>query len=147
MRILDWQVMRYISPAIDLLYIIFSSTDKKLRDQEYENLLKLYHDSVSKMIKLLGSNPDDLFTFDNLKVELKRCGNYMLLLAPMLMSVVMADSSEISNLDEMCDKVEEGEAPHEFITGLNDTAQLEYDRRINDVVDDLVKLGYYQQIN
>lgn len=98
------------------------------------------------MVKSLGSNPDELFTLDNLKDELKRCGNYAFLLAPMLISVSLAESSEISNLDEMCDKIADGERRHELITGLSDKAQLEYERRLNDTVEDLVKLGYYRKI-
>lgn len=145
-RFLDWQVIRYISPAIDLLYNIFTSTSKELRAKEYDNLIQLYHESLSKMVKSLGSNPDELFTLDNLKDELKRCGNYAFLLAPMLISVSLADSSDISNLDEMCDKIADGERRHELITGLSDKAQLEYEQRLNDTVEDLVKLGYYQKI-
>lgn len=145
-RFLDWQVIRYISPAIDLLYNIFTSTSKELRAKEYDNLIQLYHESLSKMVKSLGSDPDELFTLDNLKDELKRCGNYAFLLAPMLISVSLADSSEISNLDEMCDKIADGERRHELITGLSDKAQLEYEQRLNDTVEDLVKLGYYQKI-
>lgn len=145
-RILDWQVIRYISPSVDLLYNIFTSTDKALRAKHYDNLLEIYHKSLSRTVKLLGSNPDELFTLNDLKDELRICGNYALLLAPMLISVSLADSSEISNLDEMCDKIAEGETRHELITGLNEQAQFEYDQRLNDVVDDLIELGYYQKI-
>lgn len=145
-KILDWQVIRYISPAIDLLYNIFTSTDKALRVKEYDNLLETYHNSLSHMMKQLGSNPDELFTLADLKDELKICGNYAFLLAPMLISVSLADSSEISNLDEVSDKIAEGETRHELITGLNDKAQQEYEKRLNDVVDDLIALGYYQKL-
>lgn len=145
-RILDWQVLRYLSPAIDLLYNIFTSTDKTLRDSEYDNLLKLYHDSLSKTVRLLGSAPEKLFTLDDLKDEMKRCGNYALLLAPMLIQVSQADSSEISNLDEMSDKIAEGETRQELITGLSEHAQQEYDRRLNGVIGDLIRLGYYHKL-
>lgn len=146
-KILDWQVIRYISPAIDLLYNIFTSTDKALREKEYDNLLEIYHSSLSRIVKQLGSNPDELFTLANLKEELQICGIYGFLLAPMLISVSLADSTEISNLDEMCDKIAEGERRHELITGLNDKAQHEYEERLNDVVDDLITLGYYRKID
>lgn len=139
-------MIRYISPAIDLLYNIFTSTDKALREKEYDNLLEIYHSSLSRIVKQLGSNPDELFTLANLKEELQICGIYGFLLAPMLISVSLADSTEISNLDEMCDKIAEGERRHELITGLNDKAQHEYEERLNDVVDDLITLGYYRKI-
>lgn len=148
-KILDWQLIRYISPAIDLLYNIFTSTDKALRQNEYDNLLETYHNALSRMVKQLGSNPDELFTLADLKEELRLCGIYAFLLAPMVLSVSLADSNEISNLDEMCDKIADGENghEHELITGLNDNAQREYKERLNDVVDDLIELGYYQPLD
>lgn len=146
-RILDWQVLRYLSPAIDLLYNIFTSTDKALRDTDYDNLLKLYHDSLSKTVRLLGSNPDELFTLDDLKDEMKRCGNFALLLAPMLIQVCQADSSDISNLDEMSDKIAVGETRQELITGLSEHAQQEYDRRLTGVIGDLIRLGYWHKLD
>lgn len=145
---MDWQAVRYVSPATDLVNIIFLSTDKAFRDNEYANLLQLYHKSLSKTVKLLGSDPDKLFTFDDLQAELKKHGSFALLMAPMAIQTSVADSSEISNLDEMCDKMAEGEGQQEFITGLNETAQFEYNRRLNGVFEDVVdKLGYYHQLN
>lgn len=148
-RFLDWQITRYLSPATDLLYNIFTSTDKALRDTEYENMIKLYYESLSKMVKLLGSNPDELFTFENLKEELKKCGNYALIMAPMLVEISQADSSEITKLDEVLDELTEGKdkGSLNLITSLSEKGQLEYERRLGDVFTDIVRLGYYHEIN
>lgn len=145
-RILDWQIIRYASPAIDLHYNLFTSTDKALRDKEYEQLLNSYHKSLSRTVRLLGSNPDELFTFDNLKDELKRCGNYILLMAPVLLSISLANSSQISNIDEMLESAIKGDSKPDLITSFNDEARLEFDRRINQVFEDVVRLGYYQKL-
>lgn len=145
LRFLDWQVIRYTSPAIDLLYNIFTSTDKAFREKEYDNLLKVYHETLSNTVKLLGSNPDELFSLDDLKDELRICGNYAFIMAPILLSVSLADSSEISNLNEMCDNTGEGEKI-DLISGLNEKAQLVYEQRLSDVLDDLIELGYYHKI-
>lgn len=145
-RILDWQIIRYASPAIDLHYNLFTSTDKALRDKEYEQLLNSYHKSLSRTVRLLGSNPNELFTFDNLKDELKRCGNYILLMAPVLLSISLANSSQISNIDEMLESAIKGDSKPDLITSFNDEARLEFDRRINQVFEDVVRLGYYQKL-
>lgn len=146
-RILDWQTIRYGSPAIDLLDNLFTSTDKALRGKEYNNLLQLYHSSLSKTVRLLGSNPDKLFSFDHLQSELKRCGNYALLRAPMLIQISQANSSEVINLDEMCDNMAEGGSVQGLVAGLTGNGQLAYERRLNDAVEDVVQLGYYHTIN
>lgn len=143
-RCLDWQGIQYASPAIDLLYNIFTSTDKALRDKEYDNMLKYYHQSLCETVKSLGSNPDELFTLDNLKDELGKCGNYALIMAPMLLQNSLADSSEITNLDEMFD---EDEFTPELISGLSGQGKLEYDRRLNEVFEDICNLGYYRRID
>lgn len=145
--LLDWQVIRYASPVIDLLYNIFTSTDQALRDKEYDNLLQLYYKSLSRTIKLLGSNPDELFTFDDLQSELKKYGIYALLMAPMLLQISQADSSDITNLDDMCDKMANGELEENtsLVKTLSETSQLEFERRLAGVVEDILKLGYYHQ--
>lgn len=145
MRFLDWQVLKYCSPAIDLLYNIFTSTDKAFREKEYENLLKVYYNSLSNTVKLLGSNPDELFTLNDLKDELRICGNFAFILTPMILQVSLADSSEIANLDEMCDKSAEGQTV-DVLSGLNEKAQLEYGQRLSGVIDDIINLGYYNKI-
>lgn len=132
-RIIDWPVIRYVSPAIDLVYCIFGSTDKTLRDNEYENLLKLYYETLSKTVKLLGSNPDELFTFEDLNDELKTCGVYALLKGPMLLQITLADLPDESG----------GQS---FNSGLSEECQREFDRRINGILEDIVRLGYHKKM-
>lgn len=136
-RLLDWQVIRYGSPAIDLVTNIFTSTDKSLRDEEYENLLRLYHETLSKTVKLLGSDPNELFTFENLQSEMKRCGVYALLLSPLSIQVSQADASELSDRRD-----ENG-----LVGGLCKKGQLEYERRLNGVFEDVTRLGYFNKIH
>lgn len=45
--IIDWQMCRYASPALDILYYIFCSTTKELRGRNYNVYLKTYHESLS----------------------------------------------------------------------------------------------------
>lgn len=113
---------------------IFTSTDKSLRDMEYENLLQLYYDSLFKTVKLLGSNPNELFTFENSQSELKRCGLYALLLSPLSIQISQADASELTNRDD-----ETG-----LVGGLSEIRQIEYERRLNGVFEDVTRLGYFK---
>lgn len=49
--LLDWQASREASPIIDVIFFIFCSTTKELRDAHYDDLLKLYHESLSAHIQ------------------------------------------------------------------------------------------------
>lgn len=98
--------------------------------KEYDNLLNIYHESLIKTVTLLGTHSEKLFTFDELKVELKRCGNFVLAVMPILIY---------------------GSTAHQIESGsssvLNIGDQLEYERRINEIVEDIFDMGYYQSIN
>lgn len=48
LRLIDFQLARYASPTLDLLYYIFCNTQKVLRDQYYEEFLHVYHSTLSK---------------------------------------------------------------------------------------------------
>lgn len=48
---LDWQVCRHASPIIDIVYFMFCCTTKHLRDLHYENLLKIYYESLAAHTK------------------------------------------------------------------------------------------------
>lgn len=128
-RFLDWQQARYGSLAFDLLSIIFSSTDRAVRIKEYGNLLNIYYESIIKTITFLGTHSEKLFTFDELKVELKRCGNFVLTVMPILIYGSTAHQIESGSLDV-----------------LNIADQFEYERRINEIVEDISDMGYYQSI-
>lgn len=121
-RILDWQTIVYSSPAFDLLRILFTSTDKALREKEYHNLLRLYHGSLSLTIKQLGSDPDQVFAFADLKEELKKCGLCAFLYAPLFLQLSLLDSN------------------------LNEKAHQEFIQRLNDVFEHIIELGYHQEL-
>lgn len=77
--------MRYCSPALDLYHNIFGATDKALRDHHYEQLLEAYYASLSGIVRKLGSNPDQLFTYADLKSELLKFGEYALICTTLVM--------------------------------------------------------------
>lgn len=142
--ILDWQFIRYMSPALDVLCSIFSSTNKALRHKEYMNLLKLYHDSLYKTIKMLGSDPDEIFTFENLQNELKKCGNYALLFAPIVIAV---STDAISDLDETFINTKNEECGHNSKYRMNSESLLRFSERIEGLLEDICNFGYYRKIN
>lgn len=140
-HLIDWQLSHIQSPASDVLYNIFTTTDRALRDKEYNNLIKLYYESMSTMMKSLGSDPDKLFTYADLLGELKRCGVNVLLLAPIILLGVHAD---VSDLDEVLLKAAEGDDKADFVSSISAKDQFAYDQRLNEVFEDIFKLGYYE---
>lgn len=143
MRFVDWQMIRYSSPATDLLYNLFTSTDKRTREKEFGQLIRTYHKQLSHNIRKLGSDPEVLFPFDALKNELKLCGNFALVIAPMLIEICAVDPKDLIDLNEACN---DGDQQIELIQGLSKNAQLLYDELINGLLEDLTKFGYYHEL-
>ena len=50
-RLLDFQIMRYSSPVLDLMYYIFGCTVKSLRDKHYQEFMDVYYDTLADFIK------------------------------------------------------------------------------------------------
>lgn len=49
--LLDWQISRYSSPIIDIVYFIFGCTTKELRDKHYDEFLNTYYSTLSTHIR------------------------------------------------------------------------------------------------
>lgn len=49
-QLIDWQFPRYASPVTDLVLYLFCSTSKELRDEHYNEFLKIYHNSLSDLL-------------------------------------------------------------------------------------------------
>lgn len=67
--VIDHQTMLIGSPIIDLLYLIFSGTDKEFRDQYYEKLVDLYYTQLNDAMKRLDI---DTYSREDFYFELKQ---------------------------------------------------------------------------
>lgn len=140
-NLVDWQISRYCSPALDLLYNIFSATDREYRQQHYDELLETYYAALSGIIRKLGSNPYKLFTFQNLKDELRKFGELAVYCAPMIIQIRIANAKDVRDLDEYSDAIENGEDA-DLLNEFDKDTQAIFSELVNDVVLDLFELGY-----
>lgn len=51
-NLIDWQFSRYASPVTDIVIHLLCCTTKKFRDERYNDLLKVYYDSFSHLLKM-----------------------------------------------------------------------------------------------
>lgn len=85
-----------------------------------------------------------MFTLEELKDEMKRCGNFVLIMAPILIPGSSAHQLNDAH-HTLDDNIHAKNQPDGF--HFDDHVLSEYDRRLNEVVEDVVKLGYYRRIN
>lgn len=69
-KMIDFQLARFGSPVLDIMFFLYSCTDEELRVQFYDELLKTYHDNLCEIVRDFGSNPDHLFPFSALEVKI-----------------------------------------------------------------------------
>lgn len=143
---MDWQLGRYSSPVLDISYFMFSSTDRKLREEHYDKLIKLYHNSLSNTIRKLGSDPEKLFSFNDLQGELKRYGRFGLLLAPVLLQIITSKASDIPDMDDFAEQMANNtKTLEESVAAFSSTGTVDqYNQRVRDVVKDGILLSYFE---
>ncbi|XP_037295344.1 uncharacterized protein LOC115447250 [Manduca sexta] len=130
-KIIDYQGIREASPTFDLLYFIFSGTDKKFRDQYYEQLLDHYYKELSLAMKRLALNPDEIYSREDFDFDYKTKLPFGLILAMMVLPVITVDEENAPKVDEDLDI-------QSFV--VNNTSDL-LRERINGVVDDFIRWG------
>lgn len=124
--------MRCGLPVLDLMFFLFTSTHKPLRDQHYQSLLNLYYETLSNTIRSVGSDPEKLFSFIDFQRHLIKYGKYGLLMAPNMLQVITADRDDVMDLDI------ESENFEGFVKKSGDT----FNTRMRDVIKDAVAFGY-----
>lgn len=141
--IVDWQIAQYCTPAADVSYFLFTSTEKCLRDQHYDDLIRIYYDSLAELINRCGSDASKLFTFDNLQEQLKRFGKYGIVMAPMLMQVITVQPNDIPDLDEMARNAgNETSEQLENVDGWVNQSNPVYHKRMSEVIRDYYSKNY-----
>lgn len=135
--LLDWQLTRCASPGLDIAYYLMSSTNKKVRERYYD-LLKVYHNSLSNLMRQLGSDPNKWFTLDDLIDQLKTVGKYGVVMASCLLQIMVSDPKNLIDLDSITKDTKD---VTEMAT-LDELTSNEFKERLSDVIKDAVRFGW-----
>lgn len=140
-----------MSPVLDLVYFIFSSTDKQFRDEHYDDLIRAYHSSLSALLERMGEKTNEILPFDALQGELKKFGRFGMPMAFMLIPATTMESQDIPDMDEMAEMMQKMKANGGEIVENEDTKKyqenflkqsLKLGERIRNVTLDMERLGY-----
>ena len=61
---MDWQLIKYTRPSVDLVYFFGSSMDASFRKKYLSSLLKIYHENL--IAELNNFDYKNLYSFDDL---------------------------------------------------------------------------------
>jgi hypothetical protein len=109
-RLLDLQVVRYASPATDILHFLYTSTRTGVRRRHYDQLVRIYHSTLNDTVGhlMVGSpyeNTEVFMPFQQLQNELQRHEVYGFLNALWLLPAVHADPGNVPDLESITEDV------------------------------------------
>lgn len=138
-KVIDFQLARYSSPALDISFFVYSCTSQQLREEHYEDLLKAYHNSLSDMLRDLGSNPDELFSYSDLQKELHEFARFGVGMGIESIPFSLLDENDVPDLDQI--KGTEA-VPIDQVWVLKNIKTQEGKRRLTDMFKHAIDCGY-----
>lgn len=105
--------------------------------------MKHYHNCLARAIRRLGSEPENLYPFDCFENDLRKFGNFAILMGILITQVLL---TEIPKGDELTEEITNSESKTDMFICENEAITREYNKRILDLVTDFVDYGYFTQL-
>lgn len=100
--LVDLQVVRKVSPALDLNYFLYSSFNGPVRQQNLEEFLKVYHDAFCHVMSTGGFGQP--FSIDQLRAEFRGKMLFGCLSGMMLIPIVLSEDEDVIDFDVKSDE-------------------------------------------
>ncbi|XP_045454768.1 uncharacterized protein LOC123664216 [Melitaea cinxia] len=140
MYIVDFQLARYASPALDLVFLIYLCLEREQRAEHTQALLEYYTDELhARLLEMSDGNIMDRDTlYDMLQEEFKRSSRFGLGIALDMYPIMTCDSNEAPNLYQ--EKEKEAAPAHECCKPVW-TSNADCKKKMTDLVIELVDEG------
>lgn len=91
----------------------------------------------------MGSDPEAAMTYEDLLGQLKRFGKFGFIWAPMMVQMMMADPSDIPDLDALSQEIADNKGNIDFVKGFAGDKQIAYETRLRQLLGDMIEYGYW----
>nr|CAD7409898.1 unnamed protein product [Timema cristinae] len=132
-KIVDFQVVVYCSPIQDLIFFLYTSTEMGLVVDHYDELIRVYYDSLIEFLQLLDCDIGP-FSFETFLEEIelvapKEFIQVVKMLQPICIDkeILPSEFSEFENVDFTSDQFKKG-LGHVFLRRLSQTVNEFYKR-------------------
>jgi hypothetical protein len=99
-RFVDFQLLRFSSPALDLQYFLCTSTNDQVRFRKRGYLLREYHAELKHTLEALGLDPDQ-YTVQQLYEDFEENEIFGLLTVCSYLCAMLASSNEVPDFSEL----------------------------------------------
>ncbi|XP_017767832.1 PREDICTED: uncharacterized protein LOC108556296 [Nicrophorus vespilloides] len=139
LSIIDFQMSRLGSPALDLIYFIFTCTSKELRDSHLQEMLQVYHKSLTDFLRQFSLDTEKVYPYSILQDHMRQFSAYGLMMTIMVTHLMMSEGDETPDL-ENADLTDHAGFESSFIYESKNEAL--FGERIRDVVIDMAAQNY-----
>lgn len=117
-----------------------------MRDQHYDELIKIYHHNLVNVVRACGCDAEKLLPFGQVQAQLRRYGRFGLLMAPLLLQVIVSDPSNVADMDEMAREISKDEVDGQKVnfTNFNPESLAKYRQRLGDVIEDSLRNNWIE---
>lgn len=91
MRLIDYQMTFYTTYAFDLNHFLYSSLSYEVRKNNFQDLLKIYHETLSETLEMYNFTSSKIPSFQDILDEMENTVFFALIAVVMIMSVVKSD--------------------------------------------------------
>lgn len=98
-KLVDFQLSRYTSPALDLLYFLFTSPRAEVLSNEMFNLISLYHEALLADLATLGVNVH--FPLSQLHEDMRDRATFAIMTMAQILPIIVVPPKDVLDLDNM----------------------------------------------
>ncbi|KAG8332926.1 hypothetical protein J6590_012695 [Homalodisca vitripennis] len=98
-KFIDFQMVRWASPVLDLVYFLWTSADEEVREHRQKELFTLYRHTLNSSLEQLGC-PERL-SEQEFEDDLRAASDYALLTISGTLPFILSESKDAVNMEEL----------------------------------------------
>ncbi|XP_038211451.1 uncharacterized protein LOC119831953 [Zerene cesonia] len=127
---IDYQTLSRCNPALDVLYFLFSGSDKEFRAKYLRKAYDHYYSELCASLTRLDLNPDEIYPKEDFEYELREVLPLGLFIGVLLLIMITAEVNDIPKFDQKTELNDLYYSPSEA-----------YKTRMNDLLEDCIEMG------
>lgn len=116
-KFIDFQIAKYTSPVLDLLYLIWTSANEDVRESRLQELCEIYRLTLNTELEQLGCK--ERMTSEELHEDMKDAVDWALVSICNMLPVIVCDAADVINVEEIELTDIEGGIDDRYLKNLN----------------------------
>lgn len=113
-KFIDFQLLRYASPVLDVIYFMWTSAREEVRQKRMEDLYHSYLETLNNTLEELGC--EERLTEEEFQKDLKAASDWIIVAICSFLPMMQTESEDVVDMEEMTEedlKITEDKQPDE----------------------------------